>query len=98
MKRVRHDGLGDGTIVFNELGAKIEIENVAAIIEPGKGLIYLEDVATLPVECLACLLYTSHHPGMGGRWEECLEGILRLAQGHQHGCQRRPHPARPLAL
>ena len=36
--------------------------------------------------------------GWEGARQKRLEGILRQSQGHQHGRQRRPHRARPLAV
>ncbi len=48
-----HDGFRDRTVVLDELGTQVEVENVAAVIETGKRLIDLKNFPALRAERLA---------------------------------------------
>src|SRR5258706_2301316 len=65
MQRVGHDGFGNGTVALNQLRTEVEVKNVAAIVELGKRLIDLKDLATLRAEGLAA-------------WENAEEQNLRV--------------------
>lgn len=50
MQRIGHDVHRNSTVALNQLRAKIETENVLAVVEFGERLIHLQNFATLDAE------------------------------------------------
>lgn len=53
MQIILHHGFGDRAVVFNQLRAEIDVEDVFAVTEPGKRFVDLENFPALRAERLA---------------------------------------------